>query len=558
MNRWSELQTVGTLPAEQADLSTNAFYDPFGQRVIALLTHPNTGISNIWQLSLDEAPTWRELPTEGPAPGHEIDSASMALDRDGKRALIVGGGLHGSGTWALSLDGAARWSRLGDSSPLANSILGGATVVDARREQLLFFPTGTGPRYDLWSMPFATGVWALQSQGICGEDWQGTTTYDPASDRVLFVGAPCGVGSFSLGDGNFEEPKINGSYHRAGGGAALDAQRNRILFFSGGLFPGNTTAALDLDSLQLSVLVGETRDGTTAGVTNVWDPKRAAVVSFGADTGDGETVSHGLKATDTWLTLSSEEEPDGRAVYDAKDEALISFGGNFDPKEVRRLSSAPGSVWQVLSVPDGAPGRGGHVAVYDAAQQRMVIHGGLVDASYPPSTVLDDTWALSLDDAPTWTRLQTKGESPGKRFDEAAIYDPNGQRLIVYGGSADPLTEPSGPGDLHVLALDDSLEWSSLEAAGQGPSHARTVSAVYDPRARRMIVVDGSQVFALELAANPSWHHFCETGLRLPTLGFSSKEGVVYASEPVLVPDGLFVAVGDGDYGFNLDTPYCD
>lgn len=125
--------------------------------------------------------------------------------------------------------------------------------------------------------------------------------------------------------------------------------------------------------------------------------------------------------------------------------------------------------------------------------------------------------------------------------------------MIVYGGDADWSDDSAELGDLHALALD-SLEWTRLEATGTGPTHART-DAVYDPERRRMIVLDGDQVFALELREAPAWHRFCELGVRPP--GYDLIAGGA-RTPPVLVPDGLFVGVRDGAFRFDLSTPYCD
>jgi len=176
--------------------------------------------------------------------------------------------------------------------------------------------------------------------------------------------------------------------------------------------------------------------------------------------------------------------------------------------------------------------------------------------AYPPGDVLSDTWTLSLNGTPTWIQLEASGESPGQRQREVGIYDPLGQRLIVYGGSGSDDVDPVGPGDLHALSLDGTPEWTKIRAQGTGPSHAWVASASYDSVAQRMIVFDGQQGFALELSSEPTWHHFCDGELRFP----SSYDSLVtpFASEPVLVADGVFLSVGDGAYRFSLNTPYCD
>src|SRR5438876_292294 len=46
----------------------------------------------------------------------------------------------------------------------------------------------------------------------------------------------------------------------------------------------------------------------------------------------------------------------------------------------------------------------------------------------------NDTWALSLGDPPTWTQLAPSGTWPSPLEFSAAVYDSAQQRLVVFGG----------------------------------------------------------------------------------------------------------------------------
>jgi hypothetical protein len=166
----------------------------------------------------------------------------------------------------------------------------------------------------------------------------------------------------------------------------------------------------------------------------------------------------------------------------------------------------------------------------------------------------DDVWALSLD-ANTWTKLEPRGDSPGARFGETGVYDSGRQRLIVYGGYVDDVPQT----DVHTLTLGDAPSWGKLEPSGQPPPIAPLVvpaepTALYDSaRARLLLVVplDGTtEVWALELADEPSWHRFCALG-PAPNLGLDRLHAV-------LASDGIWVARSNGAFRFNLETPYCD
>jgi hypothetical protein len=74
-------------------------------------------------------------------------------------------------------------------------------------------------------------------------------------------------------------------------------------------------------------------------------------------------------------------------------------------------------------------GRSDHVAVYDSKKNRMIIYGGWDKWE---KKYFDDTWAFDLN-YDVWINI-TPGPQP--RIDQQAVYDPQGQRLIIYGGDA--------------------------------------------------------------------------------------------------------------------------
>jgi hypothetical protein len=71
----------------------------------------------------------------------------------------------------------------------------------------------------------------------------------------------------------------------------------------------------------------------------------------------------------------------------------------------------------------------------------------------------DQAWALSLTTSPTWGLLATAGMPPGGRSFHSAIYDPIGDRMVVFSGDTFrqdvwdlswgreiPLAVPASPG----------------------------------------------------------------------------------------------------------------
>jgi hypothetical protein len=137
----------------------------------------------------------------------------------------------------------------------------------------------------------------------------------------------------------------------------------------------------------------------------------------------------------------------------------------------------------------------------------MVVFGGAVEGQG-----LNDVWTLAPGDAPQWSRLAPAGDAPSPRWGHAAIVDPIGNRLVVFGGS--DMSDQSGTplGDLWELSLGQTPAWHRIEVPGPGPQPRTGAGAAYDSRHRRMIVFGGNgagapfpEVWSFDLAGEPRW-----------------------------------------------------
>src|SRR4029078_8948233 len=98
------------------------------------------------------------------------------------------------------------------------------------------------------------------------------------------------------------------------------------------------------------------------------------------------------------------------------------------------LPLAPGGTWEELAASpnESVPAvRRDHVAVFDPDGDRMVVFGGLA-----PSGTTDDVWALGFSGTPEWTRL-TPATGPSRRYVHAGAFDLARRRLIVTRGMHD-------------------------------------------------------------------------------------------------------------------------
>jgi hypothetical protein len=112
---------------------------------------------------------------------------------------------------------------------------------------------------------------------------------------------------------------------------------------------------------------------------------------------------------------------------------MVVFGGDRGSgalvNDVWALSLSGTPAWSEIS-PTGTPpsGRSGHTAVYDPVRDRMVAFGGY------DGSLRNDVWALSLSGAPAWSALSPTGTPPTGRYLHTVIYDPLGDRIVVFAG----------------------------------------------------------------------------------------------------------------------------
>src|SRR5205085_10354648 len=110
-------------------------------------------------------------------------------------------------------------------------------------------------------------------------------------------------------------------------------------------------------------------------------------------------------------------------------------------------------------LPGSPPPRTLGAAVYDQANNRLIIFGGATyaDLNSNPSAYLKDVWVLTNANGqggtPAWIQLNPSGPLPAPRYGQSAVYDAAGNRLIIYGGGFPSPTSSDG----WVLTLSNGL-----------------------------------------------------------------------------------------------------
>jgi hypothetical protein len=332
-----------------------------------------------------------------------------------------------------------------------------------------------------------------------------------------------------------------------------DTPRNRLVVQGGTVARG----ADFLRTADLWELVPGTPPAWTSLMPNLLPPPAGTGFAAAIDTtGDRVILYGGSGSTDTWSRTLAANEGWLRVGTSGPVGSTRTGAADLAGARMLALATYPAAidafdfvsdVWQPLPSPSPPHARGGPFVAFDDVHRRFYLSGGVyTDFSTGQNVYLDDTWEYNVG-AGTWQALASAG-SFGSVFGAAGIHDPLRNRLIAFAGQ-----DSFGyVGVLQQLALGAGGTWIPLTAMGTPPPPDDDYQAVYDPVGDRMIVfgsgVAGSiRVWALALAEPASWSLFSPAG-RLP---FSRRpEQAVYDAKRkrILLHGGQYA------YGFANDT----
>src|SRR5262245_33222301 len=246
--------------------------------------------------------------------------------------------------------------------------------------------------------------------------------------------------------------------------------------------------------------------------TTIYDPVGDRTIMFGGEQSgilNNETWS--LSAYGEWTQLAPAgtipaTRRDHSAIYDPGRRRMVVFGGatpiNHNDTYVLSLTGTP--TWtQMLPAGTPPPVRLGHTAIYDPLRDRMIVFGG-----YNAGVFLNDVYELTFTGTPTWSRIFPTGTAPARRNAMTAIYDPVGDRMLIFGG----YDGMSFRNDLWAFSFSGTPEWTQVSASGIVPSARRVYAAVCDALRERLLIFGGEGVagyrndtYALALAGAPNW-----------------------------------------------------
>lgn len=257
-------------------------------------------------------------------------------------------------------------------------------------------------------------------------------------------------------------------------------------------------------------------------------------------------------------TAQPSPRADTAGVIDPVSGELVLFGGDDGPTVMCiPRPSFRGDVWRYdprcdrwreVMTGDGPSPRSRAAYALDTRRRRMLVFGGRFRAGATGAyTLYRELWSLDLA-TDAWTRLTPAG-GPSARANAAAVYDPEGDALIVYGGNTSTDGARFSPqSDVWRLDLEANA-WSRVNATG-GPTARLFHAAAW--RGGAMVVFGGGganafagpffrDLWSLDLTG-PSWRQISLRGDTAEVLGRISA-----SLAPDILGDGLILVGGHDD-----------
>jgi len=457
------------------------------------------------------------------------NGAAACWDPVRDRMLVVGGsdGSYRIDVATLSSAAVPRWGEVAVVGALPPGRHRHSVVYDSARDRIVVFGgRDGGERSDVWMLPLSeSSEWneiTTTGPGPVARS-EHSAVYDAVHDRMIIFGGWDGTSlrndvwalAFD-GEPQWVELSPSGTppNTRRSCGTAYDSLRNRMILFGGGSSAGykNDVWALTLGVAPAweRLLPSGTAPAIRQGATASYDSASDALIVFGGYNGTyfGDAWSMSLGGGPVWTSLApSGAPPAGRtahvAVYDAANERVLVFGGSeggdayVSETWVLDLSATP--TW---SNPVVAPAdRLEHTAVYDHLERKMIVYGGIGD-----SGMIADLWALTMDGTSAWDELELWYASlvPAPRFGHSALWDPSLGLMYVYGGLGDRYGEGDALDEEWRLGHDAEEYWWQRHTP-QPPAGRYGQAAAWDFARKRMMIFGGARAGFNSLPLNDVW-----------------------------------------------------
>jgi N-acetylneuraminic acid mutarotase len=279
-----------------------------------------------------------------------------------------------------------------------------------------------------------------------------------------------------------------------------DPSGQRIILFGGSYYSNRYTFYGDTWSY------GTTKNEWTKLATNgspsarfnhamVYDSDRGEIVLFGGFSSSdriGDTWIYNI-ASNTWTNVSPQLSPsrrsDSGAAYDAKAKKVVIFGGYGFGDTIKGDTWAfdvERRTWTQMAPTNSPTGRYGSIMVYDYYLEKCLLFGGhLSDESGKDYGYENEIWAYDFA-ADNWEMLPTQNKPPARYWHDLA-YDPEGNRIILFGGSQGGGNDQ---GDTWIFSCRD-YRWTK-EISIENPGVRSQPSLAYDTLTKRTLMFGGA------------------------------------------------------------------
>jgi len=490
---WVSVTPSGNPPP--ARVYSGGVYDPATNSMIIFGGSNCSGgyFNDVWVLSnangVSGTSSWTELAPSGTAPSAR-ESASAVYDSTHNVLMLYAGdagGLPFGDVWVLSnangTGGTPVWTELLPTGTAPNVRTGHTAIFDSVNDRMTIF----GGIYqgvtlsDAWVLTFANGIggapaWSeISAQGTAPSVAYHSAVYDSSKNNMYVFG---GVSSQS---------KLGGNNHAFTLQSANGISSGGIKWFLGGpAVRYSHSAFYDAVTNGLFIFGGQ-HSGDAIDFNDYWE--EAPVLG-----------STNLQ----WIPLTSKgTKPTARfghtGLYDSGSNRMMIFGGAtgfpspcMNDYYVLEQANGAGGTWLTITAAGTLPPvRVRQASVYDSSTNTIILFGGYNCSS----TYYNDVWILSnandVSGEPTWTQLQPTGTPPSSRESSSAIYDPNTNSLVVYGGDAGG--EPMG--DIWILSHANGTggtpAWAQLSPSNGGPVARSGHTATYDSTNNIMTIYAG-------------------------------------------------------------------
>ncbi len=301
---------------------------------------------------------------------------------------------------------------------------------------------------------------------------------------------------------------------RRAAGYCYDSVRHRLIVFGGFPVYLGDLWAFDLDTGTWEEITPSGTGPTPRyGPTMIYDAANDRLVIFGGFDGTAQrndVYSVNLSGSPVWTLLATSGAPPAArsfhvAAYDAPRQRMVMFSGYNGSwlNDTWELSLGAAPAWTQLTGSTPPPPRNLAAVAIDTARERMMVFGGWEEST---QTYYHDTWAFSLASSAGWSQVAASSYPPGRR-EISMIYDPIGDRLVLFGGNDGTFRY-----DSWSLDLAPGGNWSPIGATGSVPSGRYGHASYYDPVGHNLFIFGGNSfeqhlndLYRLNLSGPPQW-----------------------------------------------------